>query len=342
MDDKKKILIVSGLLIFLFLSNLASNFFNEVRIPELDPNLISVSKKMSFGVTINSASAVFGDGKTSSVDFNSAKKDIEAASTLGSDLVRINLEGEMLEKAEDVNELKEVIVFARAEHMKIFLAFWGRESRLGSFNAAGKSTFDDFRKSYIEDTNFLMDQFAPEYMLILPECPYWAEKQVSSEVSPDEWFDFAKDVALSVKKKSFETKVVVEGDFYSAVDEGEKELEFVKQVMEDNGPTFDVVSLNIKNAQELEDSTDKLLQMGDKYHWHGELWMGDVEFSKQNDEKLKNFIIYAMYLADSNDFGGFVISQFRDSSISSDGILSEDFSQKSSYGAIKNVIDNRR
>lgn len=317
-----------------------------VRIPKLDAKTVSFSRDIPFGVTVDSVSKTIGDGKDFVIDLEAGKKEIDSASSLGANLTRFNLERKTLEDAGEAVKLDEAINYARAKKMKIFLAYQGRESYLGFSSHAkgggGKADWETFKQEYKTDTISIMQRYKPDYILVLPECPYSIGGQVDSERTSEEWLNFAKEVGLAVKQISFYTKLVLEGTMLPDGTES-SEMEFAISVLDNNDIAIDAFSMNARNADELENGAKNLLAMKTKYHWNGEIWMGDVGLvSNRDTQKQKNFLLYAIHLTNSNHFSGIILSDMRDDSSSKNGILMEDYSPKTSYLAIKEVLANSK
>lgn len=317
-----------------------------VRIPKLDAKTVSFSKEIPFGATVDSASGKIGDGRDPVIDLDAAKKEIDSVSALGANLVRFNLERKTLEDAGEAVKLDEAINYAREKKMKIFLSYQGRESYLGFSShpkgGGGKADWETFKQEYKTDTTSIMKRYKPDYMLILPECPYGIGGQIDSERTSEEWLNFAKEVGLSVKQISFYTKVVLEGTMLPEGTES-SEMEFAGSVLDNNDIAINAFSMNAKNADELENGAKNLLAMKTKYHWNGEILIGDVGLASSGDaQKQKNFLLYAIHLTNSNHFSGMILSEMRDDSSSKNGVLMEDYSPKSSYLAIKEVLANSK
>lgn len=341
MKNLATLLALCGLLL---LGDLGYKYFSEVRVPEMDASLVAVSSQLRAGVVVAAASSRLGDGKTEAVDVGRARQEIEVAAALGADLVRFDLEREMLEKTEEADKLQEANAFAREQGLKVFISYGGRESWFGSASAAsGRANFADFQKGYLEDVAFIMDRYHPDYILILPDCPSGPMAQVNAEVGSQQWFELAKDVALSIKKKSFDTQVVLEGDLYPAADARvEQETDFLVRVLSDNDPIFDVVSLEAHSAADLEGGMKILAQLQEKYHWHGAVWLGDVDYPAAGEPAgQEDYFLYALHLANSRGFGGVVFSTLCDGGGNSNGLMTSDLRAKGAYAAVGRVLKNR-
>lgn len=341
----KNLATILGLCGLLLLCDFGYKYFSAVQVPEMDASLISISPDLRLGVVIAAASSHLGDGKTEAVDAERSRQEIEAASALGADLVRIDVEREMLEKSEEADKLVQAVTLAKSKNLKVYISYWGREAWSGSSAAtSGKASFADFKQTYTEDIVFIMDKLHPDYLLILPECPVASGSQVEVEVSSQDWFNFAKDVALTIKKKSFDTQVVLEEDLYPAADARvEMETDFLVRTLSDNDPIFDVISLQVRSAAELEGGMKKLIQLRDKYHWHGSVWMGDVDYPADADAAgQEDYSLYALHLSSTNGFGGLIFSTFCDQGEKSNGLLTADLRAKDSYVAIGQVLRNRK
>jgi hypothetical protein len=338
--DKKTLFL---LLLLLLAALLVRKFFFSVIIPDMEPGKVAFSADIAVGVTVDAASKE--RGKELDIDIARAQKEIDAASALGAGLVRFNLEKKTLASAEESAKLDQVISYARARKMRIFLALMGRESDLGSplFPApgggTGKARWEDFQREYKWDAAAVAGRYKPEYVLILPECPEGIGAQIDSERTVQEWVNFAKEVGLAVKQANFSTRVALEGTLAGA----SSQSDFAEMVLEDNDVALDIFSLNAKSADELEAGVENLLALRDKYHWNGQLWLGDVApLSGDEPGAQEDFLLYAFHLANSHDLSGIILSRLCDSGQEKSGLLGADFSPKPSYGAVREVLARKK
>lgn len=341
-DNIKKIAKILIVLLFFAAVYFVYIKLSEPKIPQLDSDVVSFSKNISFGTTVDAASAQMGSGENLTIDSDSAKKEIDIASDLGTDLVRFNLERRTLESADELGKMDEIVSYAQGKKMKIYLAYLGRDAWLGSGEGAGKASWEDFKKGYEADAVFLMAKYKPDYFLILPECPYDIGRQVSSKRALDEWYDFAKEVGLSIKRVSFSTKIALEGTMLSS---GAKsaDMVFAEKVLGNNDIAINIFSMNVGSAAELEGGMENLLNLKKKYHWEGEIWMGNVKISSDIDaQKQKDFLLYTIHLTNCNGFSGIVLGQLRDGAGDKSGIVTDGYGLKNSYTAIKEVMADRR
>lgn len=329
------------ILLFIVATYLIYEKFTEPQIPELSSDLVMFSKDVSFGTTINAASTEIENEKKTTIDLSNAKKEIDLAYDMGADLVRFDLERKNLESADELGKLDEAVSYARGKKMRIYLAYLGRNVWLGTNEGGGKADWGEFKKEYKADTVFLMNRYKPDYFLILPECPYSIGRQVDSRQSMEEWFNFAKEVGLALKQISFPTKIALEGAMLSG---GAKaaDLAFAERVLGNNDIAINIFSMNAGSAAELEEGKKNLLGLKKKYHWEGEVWMGNVKIDAGGDEaRQKNYFLYALHLASFDDFSGIILGRLRDSDGDNGGIVAEDFYPKESYAAIKEVMAKR-
>jgi hypothetical protein len=357
--ENKKIIIVTGLLMFLSLLFLTFKALTGSQIPEMNAGSLIVSPQMLTGVTIDAASSDFGSGKDFSVDSSAAKKEIDSASAAGFDLVRFNIKKETLENAGEQGRMDEIISYARSKKLKIYIGYFGKEAWLnssvlssGGTYGGGKAGWEEFKKGYNDDVSLIMNKYHPDYILILPQCPYGVGRQVNSERTVEEWFNFSKDVAFSIKKISYGTKVALEEAMISSDPQKEPEMELAQMALENNDSVLDIISTSAGSVAELEEAAKNLYGMGGKNHWHGELWIGSVDSSfldessffsaKDRENKRKDFYLYYVHLASNDNFGGVIISKLRDGKDGKGGIIGEDYSPKVSYDAIKQVMKNRK
>jgi hypothetical protein len=198
----------------------------------------------------------------------------------------------------------------------------------------------------MEKADFLSRRYKNEYFFILPECPYLIGNEVNTKRELDEWLGFAKEVSLSIKKNSLDTKIILEEIFVPG-GSSQSEMEFAGDVIQNNDPAIDVISMKAQNADELEDGMRNLVGMKNKYHWQGDLWMSSVKSESDifdpgsnKEDSQKNFLLYSIHLANTNGFGGLITANLRDGSKRDDGILKEDYSAKPSYDAIRQIMGN--
>ncbi|MFA6897421.1 MAG: hypothetical protein WCQ96_04005 [Patescibacteria group bacterium] len=329
------------ILLFFIATYLVYGKFNELRIPEMDPSLVSFSKSVVFGSTINAASATAGE-RNFVIDIGSAEKEIDLAYDMGAGLTRFDVEQKTLASAEEIKKLDEVVSYARSKKMKIYLAYLGRDSWLGTGEGGGKANWEDFKKGYETDAVSLMERYKPDFFLILPDCPSGIGRQVDSQRTPEEWLDFAKETGVSIKQVSFPTKVVLEGMILSDKRKS-GDAAFAERALENNDAAINIFSMKVGSATALKEGTEALLSMRKKYHWEGEIWMGNVENDSGGDvRKQKDFLLYALHSANSNGFSGVILGQLRDDAGNRSGVVAEDYSPKDSYAAIKEVMAGRK
>ncbi len=315
--------------------------FDEPMIPELDSGSVPFAKEIVFGATVDAASYQMGSGKGASVDTDAAKKQIDLILELGADAVRLDLEKNNLEDAGEREKLDEVMDHIRGKKMAVILAYQGRESWSGAGRDKGKADWEEFKNGYREDVVFLMGRYKPEYLLILPGCPSDIGRQVDSEKTAGEWFDYAKEVGLAAKQISFSTNVMLEGAL-SSDKEGSGGSGFAEAALGSNDISIDVFSISVRDIKELEKGIDDLLALKKKYHWDGRVWMGNIRADFGDDAaRQEDFLLYSLYLADTNGFSGAVVGNLADSKGDRGGILKGDYTAKASYTAIKEVMARR-
>jgi hypothetical protein len=313
--------------------------FNEPMVPEMDPASVPFSKDVSFGAVVDAASHSIG-GKNSVIDREGAKKEIDLISEAGGDVARFNLERRSLEDAGELEKLDWLIDYARSRQMKIFLAYQGRESWLGSRIGKGRADWEEFANKYKEDVVFLAKRYQPDYMLILPQCPSGIGRQVNSKRTSREWSNYAKEVGVAVKQVNFAINIVLEGVLFA---EGERkaDVEFAETALASNDISINVFSMRAGSIDELEEGTEKFLDIRKKYHWEGFLWMGNVDASFGRDAaQEKDFILYSLYLANSNGFSGVILGKLTDSE-EGGGILRQDHTTKDVYASIREIMAKR-
>ena len=346
----KKILYPALFFIFLALVYSVCGTLRESEVPEMDAGLVSVSERMAFGVTIIPASSALGRGGEASIDEAGAKKGIDAAVLLGADFIRIDLEKRTLEKEDEMDKMDSVTAYARERGLGIELDYLGRRewSDAGperTYGGGGEAEWEEFKVMYQEDAESLARRYEPEYFLILPDCPSVIGRQIDSERSPGEWLGFMKKVALAVRKNSADSKIVSEA-VISSDGSVRGETEFAGEMIRDNDPAIDIIAIKARSADEMEKGIKSLLQVTGKHHWHGAVWLSEVEFSGSDmlsgadrEIRQKDFLLYAIHLASTNDFGAVSLAGLRGGD--GDGILRDDYSPKPAYDAIAEVMSDR-
>jgi hypothetical protein len=315
--------------------------FSESMIPELDSGSVPFAKEIVFGVTVDAASYEMGSGKGMVIDTDGAKEQIDLISELGADAVRLNLEKNALEDASEREKLDGVMDHIRGKKMAVILAYQGRESWSGPGRGKGKADWGEFKEGYKEDVVFIMERYDPEYLLILPGCPSDIGRQVNSEKTSGEWSEFAKEAGLAAKQISFSANVILEGSL-SSDGERARELEFAEAALGSNDISINIFSISAGDIEELEAGIENLLALKKKYHWDGGVWMGNVRADFSDDTaKQEDFLLYSLYLANSNGFSGAVVGNLADGKGDQGGILGGDYAPKASYTAIKEVMARR-
>ena len=307
---------------------------DESMIPEMDPGSVSFAKGVVFGAPADAASYEMGSGKGAAIDADAAKRQIDLISDLGADAVRFDLEKNNLENADEMEKLDSVMEYARKKKLKAILACRGRESWSGPGEGKGKPDWEEFKQGYKKDVVFLMERYRPEYIAILPGCPYDIGRQVGVKKSSEEWFEYAKEVGVAVKQIGFSANVMLEGTPFSD-GKGAGGSEFAEAALGSNDISIDIFSMSAGNIEELETGMKDLLALKKKYHWEGELWMGNLRADFGDDAaRQEDFLLYSLYLADSKGFSGVVVGSLADSDGDKGGILEKDYAAKASYAAI--------
>lgn len=322
MEEKRSLILILGLAAFAIVAGFLFNYFNSYKIPQVDPETLFISKDLIFGVAIN-----VENGNNSYIDVDSAKKEIDAARAMGTDLIRFDIGPGVLGRAEEMRKIMQLKTFVDSKNMKTCISLRGGDER----------DFESFKKAYLDSAAIATETFRPDYILFFPDH----HSGVVLQAGPTQLGNFVKELALSTKKKSFDTKVVIEGNF--GLSAPEEEVDFLRRIIEDNDPVIDIVSMEVRNAEDLEAGRKNLSALADRYHWHGGLWMGDIKCAGgQSAAGQKDFLLYSIHLANAGKFEGVIISDFRDAEGNGGGILTEDFRYKYAYEAIKTAMASRR
>lgn len=350
MQDYNKLIRIVLLLLSLYVGSILYGRIFEPRVPELDPDSISFTKETALGVRVDAASSDLEKRDAAGVDLERAKREIDLIAGLGAEVARFDLEKDMLAEAEDLSGLDQAIAYARSKKLQIYLSFLGRRSWLSSpsvaddrsYGAGGKASWEEFKRGYKDDVVWITNRYRPDYFLILPDCPRVVGQQVDSQRSMKEWFDFAKETGLTIKKISFPTQVALEG-VVTGEGKGAGETEFADVAMSEDDAAIDIFSMRSGDIKELEGGMKRMLSIRDKYHWRGKIWMGSVSPAEGSSaEEQEDYLLYSLHLASSEGFSGVVIGRLCDSAGEDGGLAKEDYSLKPSYAAIKEVLSGRK
>ena len=178
--------------------------------------------------------------------------------------------------------------------------------------------------------------------MIMVELRFNLGNQVNSVRSIEEWVQFTKVIADSIKNISPNTKIVL--NEIARRRSTPNSVDYIKAIMQDNYEKIDIIGIDPYSYSELEDEISTIVEFRKKYNWHGEIWVGEANLPDFNDEnEQRYYFLYSIDLADKNEFDGFCIFYFRDGSGTTEntGILYEDFTPKPAYDAIKQIIQQR-
>ncbi|RKY17362.1 MAG: hypothetical protein DRP63_03825 [Planctomycetota bacterium] len=279
-------------------------------------------------------------------------KEVDKAEELGVDFVRIDLRNETLQYPDEITKIDTIVNHARSKGLKIYIGVYGMESWLPNSlwemlthpdGGAGKADWDDFKKMYKNQATYLADRYHPDYLMIMVELRFNLGNQVNSVRTIDEWVQFTKVIVDSVKNISPDTKIVL--DEVARRKSAPSSVEYIKAIMQDNYEKIDIIAIDPYSYSELEDEVSTIVELRRNYNWHGEIWVGETNlliFSDENEQK--DYLLYAIDLADRSGFTGFCVFYFRDDSgtTGNNGILRKDFTPKPAYDAIRQIIQRRR
>ncbi len=195
---------------------------------------------------------------------------------------------------------------------------------------------------YESEATYLAERYHPDYMMIMPELRFNLGNQVNSVRSIEEWVQFTKVIADSIKNISPDTKIVL--DEIARRKSTPNSIDYIRAIMQDNYEKIDILGIDPYSYSELEDEVSTIVEFRKNYNWHGKIWVGETNLLDFNDEnEQRDYFLYSIDLANKNEFDGFCIFYFRDGSgmTENTGILYEDFTQKPAYDAIKQIIQQR-
>lgn len=339
-DRIRKSLQLIALVLFLGAVFFIYEKFDESMIPELDSASVPFAKEIILGVRVDAASYERGSARGADIDTERAKREVELIAGLGADAVRIDLEKNHLQDAGELEKLDRLMDYIRKKEMKVLLAYQGRESWSGPGRGRGAADWEGFKEGYKGDVVFIVERYKPEYLVILPGCPYEIGRQVDAEKAGGEWFEYAKEVGLAAKQISFATEVILEGALFSQGEAGG--LEFAEAALGSNDIAINAFSLSVGSVQELEKGVENLLALKKKYHWEGKIWMGNLQSDFGSDTaRQEDFLLYSLYLANSNGFSGVIVGNLADDRGDKNGIVEGNYAPKDAYRAIQEVLTRR-
>jgi len=258
----------------------------------------------------------------------------------------------MMSVKNEINKLDSIISYARSKGLDIYIGVYGMESWLpASFwwdmsshpnGGAGKASWDEFKDMYESEVAYLANRYHPDYMMIMMELRFNLGNQINSVRSIEEWVQFTKIIADSIKNISPETKIVLNET--ARRKSTPSSVDYIKSIMHDNYEKIDIIGIDPYSYSEMEDEVSTIVKLAKDYNWHGKIWVGETNlFDFDNEDKQRDYFLYSIDLADKNGFDGFSIFYFRDGNETAEniGILKEDFTPKSSYTAIKQIIQQR-
>jgi len=362
MSSKKAVIlgfVLIGILFILLIGCLNNTSSTTPNIP----NINNIHTSMTFGVLIDYASYRYPGFWRGLILVDESKKQVDLAKELGVDFVRFDIRNEALGSSDEMAKLDTIIAYARSQNLKVYIGVYGMETwynwaNMGNYpyGGSGKASWDDFKDMYTNQARYLADRYKPDYMMIVPECPFNIGNQVDSVRTIDEWVEYAKEVADTVKNVSPDTKIILNQIVReNGGPHGSSEYEFTEAIIKDGSKLIDIIGCDPYNYEELRADVQNLVELKDRHSWHGDIWIGETNLldnwdklsrpsTPEEDEDQRNYFIYAIDLADRNGFDGFCIFYFTDDSNDKDsgiGITYKDFTPKPAYDAIKQIIQQR-
>lgn len=353
--SSKKVIILRFILIGILFILLTGCSKNPTR-----PNANDIHTSMTFGVIIDYASYRYPGFWRGLILINESKKQIDFAKELCVDFVRFDIRNEAITSSTEMEKLDEIISYTRSKNLKIYIGVYGMETWYDwekaldyTFGGGGLATWDQFKAMYTGEAKFLAEQYYPDYMMIMVECPFNIGNQVNSVRSIDEWVNYTKEVADTIKKISPNTKIILDQIVHKGGGpHGSSEYEFTEVMIKDNSELIDIIGCDPYTYEDLDSDVENLVKLVDKYKWHGNIWIGETNLLEnwellfrpstiEEDEAQKNYFIYAIDLANRNGFDGFCIFYFTDDANDENsgiGITFRDFTPKPAYDAIKQII----
>ena len=327
------------------------------------PDINDIRTSMTFGVIIDYASYRYPGFWRGLILVNESKKQIDLAKELGVDFVRFDIRNEAINYPEEMEKLDTIIAYARSKNLRIYIGVYGMESWYNwkdmwnyPYGGSGKASWEEFKEMYTNEVRYLAERYKPDYMMIVPECPFNIGNQVNSVRTIGEWAEYTKEVADTVKNVSLDTKIILDQIVRKdGGPHGSSEYEFTEAIIKDNSKLIDIIGCDPYNYEDLKSDVQNLVELKDEYNWHGDIWIGETNLldnwdklsrpsTPEEDEDQRNYFIYAIDLADRNGFDGFCIFYFTDDSNDENsgiGITYKDFTPKPAYDAIKQIIQQR-
>ncbi|MEX2690207.1 MAG: cellulase family glycosylhydrolase [Candidatus Njordarchaeum guaymaensis] len=357
---RRKKAIIFGFVLIGILSLLLTGCFNNT---PATPDINDIHTSMTFGVIIDYASYRFPGFWRGLILVNESKKQIDLAKELGVDFVRFDIRNEAINYPEEMEKLDTIIAYARSKNLRIYIGVYGMESWYNwkdmwnyPYGGSGKASWEEFKEMYTNEVRYLAERYKPDYMMIVPECPFNIGNQVNSVRTIGEWAEYTKEVADTVKNVSLDTKIILDQIVRKdGGPHGSSEYEFTEAIIKDNSKLIDIIGCDPYNYEDLKSDVQNLVKLKNKYNWHGDIWIGETNLldnwdklsrpsTPEEDEDQRNYFIYAIDLADRNGFDGFCIFYFTDDSNDENsgiGITYKDFTLKPAYDAIKQIISQR-
>ncbi len=343
---KKRFITFGFILIIILFILLIGCFFNN-NIPSI-PDINDIHTSMTFGITIDDACYHAPNLPYGEINLENSLREVDMAKELGVDFIRIDIRNETLQYPDEINKLDSIINYACSNELKIYIGVYGMESWLpASFidmlihpdGGDGKADWDEFKDMYKDQVIFLANRYYPDYMMIMVELCINLGNQVNSVRSIEEWVQFTKLIADSIKSISPDTKIIL--NEIARRTSTPNSIDYIKAIMQDNYEKIDIIGIDPYSYNELEDEVATIVEFRKNYNWHGKMWVGETNLLHFNDEnEQRDYFLYSIDITDKNEFDGFCIFYFRDGSgtAESNGILNEDFTPKSAYDAIKQII----
>ncbi len=316
----------------------------------------------AFGITIDYASYRYPGYSRGTFSVDKSKKQIDLAKGLGVDYVRFDIRDEAVNYPEEVEKLDEIIEYARLRNLKILIGVYGRETLYTNdflsypYGGSGKASWKEFKQMYTNETKFLVKRYHPDYVIIVPECPFNIGNQVNSVRTISEWVNYTKGLASIIRQESPGTEIVLNEIPHKNGAQGAADYEFTEAIMKDGSGLIDVIGSDSYNYDDLKTDLRNLSELKSRYHWQGKLWVTEANLvenvelftrpsTPEEDRNQAHYFVYAINLASKSGFSGFCVFNFTDDANDGGcgwGITYSDFTPKPAYYAIKRAIQMKR
>ncbi len=171
-------------------------------------------------------------------------------------------------------------------------------------------TWDEFKEQHLRHTRIFMERYRPDYYVVIKE-PWWyqrAMKMISTDVTPEMWYELAVEACNLVKEINPNTKTAVaiypQGTF-----KGGNEEKFYELCA--NISNLDIMGVDCYDDKDLEITANELIPYvpSDKKIWMLESWNGGGSsflqpWKKEDDAKwIKKSVKYSQ----EHNFDGYIV-----------------------------------